>query len=92
LTCVTAGEATTLTGSSLGSPTHAGDDLLGDVRVWTRLAALEAVLAAPAGARERPLVQTLTALSERVLEALVRSGDEPSSEIEMWQVTEFVVL
>jgi hypothetical protein len=47
------------------------------------LAAVLVMRLAPSGQRNDPVVEPLAALAERVLLALVRAGDEPSSEIEM---------
>ena len=53
-----------------------GKRLARELRVDVRLAALEAVLLAPRHRGERPLVQQLAALAERVVERRVRAGDE----------------
>jgi hypothetical protein len=52
------------------------EDLVDDLRVGAALAALLPVLLAPAVGREHPLVQAHPALSDRVVKALVRPGDE----------------
>src|SRR6186997_2565159 len=51
-------------------------DLVDDIGIDATLAALPSVLAAPALGRDRPIVQALSALSERVLGGLVGPGDE----------------
>jgi hypothetical protein len=50
------------------------------------------VLLAPGGGGEGPFVQALAALAERVLEALVRPGDEAVERDGDLQVTLFMVL
>jgi hypothetical protein len=51
--------------------------LVDDARALVLLAALEAVLLPPLPEREGPLVQAHAAEAERVLDALLGSGDEP---------------
>jgi len=59
---------------------HAGTDVRPRfLDYWcalVHLAALSAVVSAEGGQREDPLVQPLATLAERVLQALVRAGDE----------------
>src|ERR1700674_1119179 len=52
------------------------ENLTGHLRVDRVLAAGQALLLAPAGGREHPLVQAQPALPDRVLEALVGPGDK----------------
>src|SRR5260370_33590426 len=52
------------------------DDLGGDFRVGALLAALQALLCAPAGGLEDPLVQAQSPFADRVLKALIGPGDE----------------
>src|ERR1700675_2077702 len=55
---------------------HVLENLTGHLRVDRVLAAGQALLLAPAGGREYPLVQTQAAFPGRVLEALVGPGDK----------------